>query len=261
VLAGGDERDLASLHDSGDSHGYRLGRDVVLAEEIPRRVAARHGVQRDASRAGVHPRAGLVEADVSGLSDAQDLEIYSAGVGDGGLVHVALDIDLLARNVTPWNVDVLGPDVDVIEEILPHVPVIAVDAVRSHRVVFVEVERHNVRKVELFLAMHAYQLAIDADRRAAGGKPEHRVPARRPSLPDDLGDSPGDGARDLVVLDDDDFDSFLVRRSHSDKMKGNRRQRYTFRVVRFAFMRSPFVCNAHATTDNATTRNPRRDRS
>jgi hypothetical protein len=54
VLAGGDERDLACLHDRGDAHRYRLGRDVVFSEEVAGRITPRHGVERDSPRARIH---------------------------------------------------------------------------------------------------------------------------------------------------------------------------------------------------------------
>ena len=39
--------------------------------------------------------------------------------------------------------------------------------------VLVEVERHDAREVEPLLAVHADQLGIHAQRRAAGGQPQH----------------------------------------------------------------------------------------
>src|SRR2546423_8155973 len=105
--------------------------------------------------------------------------------------------------------DVLRLDVDVVKEVLPHEPVVAVDALRLHRVVLVQIESHHVGEIETFFSMHLDQLAIDADRSAAGGEAEDCVSAFAAALPDYLSDSLRDGAGDLVVLDNDYGDSFL----------------------------------------------------
>jgi hypothetical protein len=61
---------------------------------------------------------------------------------------------------------------------------------------------------QAFIAVHFDQLAIDADRGAAGGEAQHGVPTCPPALHNYLGDAPGDGAGDLFVLDDDEGDAF-----------------------------------------------------
>ena len=57
-------------------------------------------------------------------------------------------VDLGARQVARRDVDVLRLDVDVREEILPHEAVVGVDALLRHRVVLVEIERHDVREAQ-----------------------------------------------------------------------------------------------------------------
>ncbi len=106
VLARCDERDLSRLHDRRYTHRDRFGRHVVLAEEIGGGVAARDGVERDAAGARLGAGSRLVEADVPGLADAENLKIDSASVSDRGLVRVALVVDVVARNVAARNVDV-----------------------------------------------------------------------------------------------------------------------------------------------------------
>src|SRR6478672_4445984 len=98
-----------------------------------------------------------------GFSDAKNLEIDSAGSLDGSFVLSSGLRKIFPCHVSLRDVYVLGLNVDVVEKILPHEPVVAVDAVRTHRIVFVEVERHDVGEVESFLPVHPYQLAVDAD--------------------------------------------------------------------------------------------------
>ena len=77
-----------------------------------------------------------------------------------------------SRALARRDVDVRRIDVDVREEILPHEAMVGVDALLRHRVVLVEIERHDVGEAQPFVAMHADQLAIDPDRRRAGGEAE-----------------------------------------------------------------------------------------
>jgi len=80
--------------------------------------------------------------------------------------------------------------------------VIAVNAVRPHRVVLVEIEGHDVGEVEAFVAVHLDQLALDTNWCTAGGEAEHSASTFSPPFLDDVGDALGDRAGDFVVLDD-----------------------------------------------------------
>ena len=173
VLAGGEQRDLARLEDRRDAHRHRFLRDELLAEEIRRGIATRHGVEMHEARAAVRAGARLVEADVARLADAEDLEVDAAGALDGRFVAAALLVHLIARNVAARDVDVLARNVHVREEILPHEPVVRVDVVRHHRVVLVEIERHDVGEAQPVLAVQADQLAVHADGRRSGREPQH----------------------------------------------------------------------------------------
>ena len=125
------------------------------------------------------PEPGLVEADVSRLADAENLEVDAAGALDRHLVALRRLGDLRARDVAGRDVHVLGLDVDVREQILPHEAMVGVDAVLRHRVVLVEIERHDVGEAQSLLAVHPNQLAVHADRRRARREAEHRALARR----------------------------------------------------------------------------------
>ena len=90
--------------------------------------------------------ARLVEADVAGAADSQDLEIDAAGRADRLLVAPALVLDPVSRSVARRDVHVGGIDVEVGEEVLPHEPMVGMEAAGIHRVVLVEVERHDVAR-------------------------------------------------------------------------------------------------------------------
>src|SRR5688500_6516434 len=174
MLAGRENEDLARVHDRGDAHRERLTRNVLLAEEVGGGILTRDVVEMHRAGPALDARARLVETDVPGLSDAEELQVDPAGLANRFLVPQAFQLEVLERSVPARDVNVLGPDVDVREQILPHEPVVAVNAVRPHGVVLVEIERHHVSERQPFVAMHSDELAIDADGRRAGREAKHR---------------------------------------------------------------------------------------
>ena len=101
VLAGRDDRDLARVENRRDAHRDRFARNVLLAEEIGRGVAPRDGVERHEPRATLGARAGLVEADVSRLADAENLKVDAAGALDRQLVALRRVVDLARAERRP----------------------------------------------------------------------------------------------------------------------------------------------------------------
>ncbi len=97
-----------------------------------------------------------------------------------------------------------GIEVDVLEEVLPHEAVIAVQAVAGHRVVLVEIEGDDPGEVEALFAMQANQLAVDPDRCGAGGQSQHRELPCAVSIANDLGHAARDPPSNVVVLVGDD---------------------------------------------------------
>ena len=124
VLAGREDRDLPCVEDRGDAHRDRLLRYVLLAEEVSRRIPPRHAHRGDETRPAVRAGAGLVEADVARLADAEELEVDPARVLDLAFVLLAVRLHLILRDVAPRDVDVLALDVHVVEQVLPHEAVV-----------------------------------------------------------------------------------------------------------------------------------------
>src|SRR5688572_3808081 len=115
VLTGRENEDFARVHDRGDAHRERLTRNVLLAEEVGRGILARDVVEMHRARPALDAGAGLVEADVPGLADAEELQVDSAGLANRFLVPQAFQLEVLERGVTARDVNVLGTDVDVRE--------------------------------------------------------------------------------------------------------------------------------------------------
>jgi hypothetical protein len=82
VLAPGHQDDAAGVHDRADAHRQRVAWRAGVAAEVAGGVAARERVERDQARERVRRAARLVEADVAGAADAEDLEVDAAGGRD-----------------------------------------------------------------------------------------------------------------------------------------------------------------------------------
>lgn len=119
ALADDDDDDLAGLEDGLDADGQghaghlvdvvvkeaRVGEDGVVGQRLDAGAAGQAG-------------AGLVEGNVAVLADAGEEEVDAADALDGVLVGDALGLE--AGGVAVEDVDVVGVDVDVGEEVFPH---------------------------------------------------------------------------------------------------------------------------------------------
>ena len=208
VLAGGEDEDLARLEDRGHPHGERFARHVLLTEEVGGRVLPGHQVERHHPGPALGAGAGLVEADVAGAPDAEELEVDAARRVNCCFEAAALRLHLLARHVAAKDVDVRAGDVEPGEQILPHEPMVRVDAPGVHRVVLVQVEADHVREAEPLVAMHPDELAVDPDRGRAGGQAEHGAAVGGLTRADHVGDPARDQPPEVVVaIDDDGWDA------------------------------------------------------
>ena len=194
VLAEGQQDDAPRLEDGAHAHRDRASRHVLVAEEVARRVDARDAVERDESRAREVVGAGLVEPDVPGAPDAEQLQVDAARLGDHLLVAPTGLRDLLRRDRAIGDVDVGRVDVHEVEQVLLHEPDVALQVLGPHREVLVEIERDHVLEGELLLLMEAHELVVDPGRRRTGGEPEHRPAALGGARAYQGRDLPGDVA-------------------------------------------------------------------
>jgi len=73
VFAECQQQDLARLQDGANTHGQGTLRHVLFTEEVAGGILASHLVEIDQARSAGGRRAGLIEADVAGPADAEDL--------------------------------------------------------------------------------------------------------------------------------------------------------------------------------------------
>ena len=204
VFAGRQEGDLPGVENRGDAHRDRLARDVLDAEEIGRGVPARQRVERDDARPRRRIRPGLVEADMPRLADAEQLEIDAACAPDCVFIRgTGLD-HALPRDRAVGDMYVLLRDVQMREEVLPHVAVVAVGTVGRHRVVLVEIERDDAGKIDVACLMAADQLFVDPEGSAPGGQPQDCSTLGPGLALNDLHDPLGDGEGEVRVLGKND---------------------------------------------------------
>ncbi len=167
------EPHFRGTHDRGNSHGdSRLGHIIKATE-------GRSGVRLCQVIEGHLPsdrrviRPGLIEADMTGAPDAENLQVEPAACLNLCLVGGTMCRYVRRCQRAAGQIHVLGLDVDVIEEIVVHeVPVRLRVLVRQSRV-FIQVESGHVSERKPFFLVQANQLCVEGERCSSGGKPKH----------------------------------------------------------------------------------------
>ena len=170
LLAPGHQDDLLGAHDGADAHrDSHLGR-VLQSEEGSRLDFA--GVvgelYQPCARFGVG--AGLVEADLSVLTHADDHQIDLA---HRMVVRGAVLRNLVFGDRSVRNADVFGQNVDVVEEILVDAVVAALLFGGTYRIELVEAEYGYVAETHESLPVTLDQLAVESQRGTARRQSQH----------------------------------------------------------------------------------------
>lgn len=108
---------------------------------------------------------------MSVLADAAHEQVDAAGFEDGGLIVGTLLDQILG--IAVQDVDVLGLDVDVAEEVVPHERVVALGVILGQAHIFVHVERDDVAERYFAGLVAADQLLVGLQRRRAGGQSQY----------------------------------------------------------------------------------------
>ena len=148
-----------------------------------------------AQRAG-----GLVEGDVAIGANPQHLQIDAATFLDPPFVPGAEGLVVVGR--ARGHVDILPRHVDLLEEVLVHEVVVALEMILRQAHVLVEIEGGYLGEVEPLVLVHADQLFVEAQRRGSGRQPQHGVGLGIEHLGHELG---GDFADDVIGRFNDDL--------------------------------------------------------
>ena len=127
---------------------------------------------------------GSLNAICPSRADPQNLQIDPPHVPNLLLVFLAILLEIGGQPV--WDVCVFGFHVDVVKQALLHEVTVALRMVWAKPHIFVQVESHHLREIELRLAVQANQLAIGPLRRAAGRQTQYTAGFATHQLSDNL---------------------------------------------------------------------------
>ena len=140
MFAKGHQQHPTCVKNGADTHGDGAPRDVAFAEEVACRIHAGDAVKGDEPRATIARRAGLIESNMPGTANAQNLQINAARVPYGKFIASTEVCYLILRTCSVRNMNVGGIDIDVFKEMLLHEASVALQLFWTHRPVLIKVE-------------------------------------------------------------------------------------------------------------------------
>ena len=143
----------------------------------------------------------LIETDVTVSSDAEKLEIDSAGSCDSRIVFLTFNLNVLCETVRDMGVFLF--DVDAVEEIVLHEITVALVVFGRERIVFVKVVALYILEIDFAVFIHFDELFVKTDGRRAGCKTENAVGLLVDLSGDDLSRLHAEG---IVILADNKND-------------------------------------------------------
>ncbi len=172
VLAVGQHHDFPCVHDGADAHGESCGWHLggIVVEKSSVGDFRIHG-ERLYAGAGGEGGTGLVEGDMAVGTYATHEEIDAVRFLDFILVGGAFGYKIGSHPVEYMNV--LGGNIYMREEVIPHESVIALLMFLRQTDVLIHIERDDIREGNQFRAVHFDESAIHAKGRRSRGQPQH----------------------------------------------------------------------------------------
>ena len=189
MLARCHQDDLLGIQNGANPHRNGFSGHVLVPEKIAGRILACNLIKDDATRPGLGAGPGVVESDVTRATDPEQDHVQSASCCNLLLVGITIGPDFFSLQVSSGNMDILPRDIHVVEEVLPHEPMIALQRIRLHGIVFVQVERGDVREIEAFFLVHQDQMLVYPDGRATSWKSQNNVLIGCSPFPDQVCDA------------------------------------------------------------------------
>ena len=169
--AGGEEQDFAGFEDGADAHGDGAAGAFFTGSEKFGVVVESFLVEDFQTRARAEAGSGLVETDVAVAADAEELQVDAAGLADGVFVGFAVVV-VVATDGAIGDVDVVGIDVDVGEEILLHEMMETLRMRGGEAEVLVKIESDDLGEIERAGFVETDEFLVDGDHGAPGGQAE-----------------------------------------------------------------------------------------
>ncbi len=93
--------------------------------------------------------------------------------------------------------NVLGGDINVVEQVFMHKPHITLKGIRLHGIIFIQVKSDHIPETQALLAVEADQFVVHGDRRRTGSQAQDTGFAFLFFLSDEFGNLPGHDGRSI----------------------------------------------------------------
>ena len=168
-----EKENLISVHNLTNAHGKCPGGNILtLCKEASVCIDGRVGEVNKACALG-EGNIGLIEADVTVITDTENLHVNAAHGCDNCIVSCALCLGISGKTV--GEIGVLFLNINVVEEIVMHKVGVALVVVGGKSNVLVEVYALYIGEGNLALVVSCDKLGIHTDGRRAGCKTENGV--------------------------------------------------------------------------------------
>ena len=181
----GHDDDLAGVQNGAHAHRECLLGHIVLGGEEAGVGLDGGGGQVGEVSGRIELITGLVEADVTVLTDTQNLQVNAAQRGNQRLVASALGSAVLGQTV--GNIGVCLVDVDMVKQMVVHEIAIALIVIGGDGVVFIQIDGADSGEIQLAGLILLDQAGIHTLGGGAGGKTQHAVGLERDLRRDDIG--------------------------------------------------------------------------
>lgn len=173
LLAPCHQTQFLGVHDGGYTHGDSVAGYILETAECGGGVRLGKVIQVYLAGAGGVIGTRLVEADVTGATDAENLQIKTTAGLNLVLISLAVGFDVLLCNCAAGKIDVLGGNVDVVEQVGVHEVPVGLNVLTGQTVVFVKVEGSYILEGKTLFLVQTNQLCIETKRGSAGGQTKH----------------------------------------------------------------------------------------
>ena len=152
-FAPGQQGQFPGFQDRTNTHGDRVGRNILFAAKIASCISPSQTVERHHSRPGIYAGTRFIETDVPGPSNAKNLDIDPTRSQDFALVLLAVGKHFRTRDEAVRNVHIFWRNIDLIEKLHLHKVAITLRMMRRQATVFIEIESDNVPEREPFVTV------------------------------------------------------------------------------------------------------------